>query len=97
MQRWMPLLTVSGAEMKINGKNNNKSVTEGAEKRGGCREKGILAHRYWKHKRGGPFWRAVGHHVLSTSLNNLTPPDQKFNKVKKKEKKMLPKMDMQRQ
>ena len=32
MQSWMPLLTVSGAEMKINGKNS-KSVTEGAEKR----------------------------------------------------------------
>ena len=28
----MPLLTVSGAEMKINGKNNDKSVTEGGEK-----------------------------------------------------------------
>ena len=33
MQRWMPLLTASGADMKNNGKNNNKSVTEGAEKR----------------------------------------------------------------
>ena len=32
MQRWMPLLTALGTDMKNNGKNN-KSVTEGAEKR----------------------------------------------------------------